>query len=775
MSASLLGNKQEVRREPNGPLWAYPVFLLGLSIFCLAIVYGPLPFTGPTGALRRVAQLREQLGDQSPDSMDEWLEAAEKSAALAPRPDIQVKARLLLAEGWLLRVSVLSTEEAARRIRLVQEELLALGEPENTGDRDRKSYLLARSKFMAGEDIPGAIEALKTISESSDLGAEALVLLGKCYLASQPQNVKAALAANDRLRALGTLTDGQRAQAQLSAGELYLAMQQPEEARRVLDKVGGRAPADIRAKAGMMLAQSYQEQGLWSQATEAWMGLLESKTITDPQALAKAWFSLGVCHQKSDQPTQAVEALEKVLEYPAGDSTRQAQLLLGQYTASDPDRARSLAHFLAALDGIKSPAQWRSREVDLARARLVVETTLENWMRGPDFESAKKLAELNLGIAEPSRGTVLVAQVLESQARALLEPESWAKAGGKEKALALSRGLFLQAARANTQVAENLPNDAQQAAHLWLAARQCREAQDHAQAVNLLTRFLLAAPNSEKSGEAWYRMGESLAALKRNADSLAAYKECIKFLTPFSYRARYQIGADAMLKGNLDQAAETLEHNLQVLRLSPDPEAQEMSLYALGSLYFQRRDWKMVMRRLEEALERYPKNPQNLKARLWLADAYRQLALQEHQNSLSGEQITTETRAHFQAEHRRWLERAVVTYTDVRLALELPDASSLLTQDELDSVGLLLADTWFQLGRYGEALALYEEQVGKLAGRNGQLVALGGTIRCNSSLGRYDKLAPAMEQIRLALPRLDEKTRKEWESWINTASRSTRG
>jgi hypothetical protein len=52
------------------------------------------------------------------------------------------------------------------------------------------------------------------------------------------------------------------------------------------------------------------------------------------------------------------------------------------------------------------------------------------------------------------------------------------------------------------------------------------------------------------------------------------------------------------------------------------------------------------------------------------------------------------------------------------------------------------------------------------------LVALGGTIRCNSSLGRFDKLAPALEQIRLALPRLDEKTRKEWEAWINTASKS---
>ncbi len=775
MSAKPPGNKPVERHEPNGPLWAYPLFLLGLAVFILSIVYGPLPFTGPTGALRRVALLREQLETISPDAMEEWLEAAEKSAALAPRADIQIKARLLLAEGWLQRIPALPADEAARRMRLVQQDLASLDGQENGPDGERIAFLLARSKFIAGEDIPGAIEKLGGVSESSEVGAEALVLLSQCHLASKPPNVKGALAANERLRALGNLTDQQRAQAQLSAGELYLAMHQPEEARRVLDKVGGRAPAEIRARAGMMLAQSYQEQGLWSQATEAWQGLLESGTIQDPQSAAQAWFLLGLCHQKSDQPTQAVEALEKVLEYPPGDSTRQAQILLGQYTATEQDRTRSMAHFQAALDGIQSPAQWRGKDVDLAKVRSVVESTLEVWMRGPRFDAAKSLAELNLGIADPSRGTVLLAQVLESQARALREPEAWEKAGGKEKALAQSKNLFLEAARANTQVAETLTEPGQQAAHLWLAARQCQEAQDHAQTVDLLTRFLRAAPNSDKSGEAWYRLGESLAALKRNADSLSAYRECIKFITPFSYRARYQIGADAMLKGNLDVAAETLEHNLQVLRLDPDPEAQELSLYALGSLYFQRRDWKMVMRRLEEALERYPRNPQNLKARLWLADSYRQLAFQEHQNSLSGEQITSETRAHFQAEHRRWLERAVVTYTDVRLALEMPESTSLLTRDEFDSVGLLLADTWFQLGRYEDALQLYEEQVGKLAGRNGQLVALGGTIRCNSSLRRYEKMAPALEQIRLALPKLDDKTRKEWESWINTASRTPRG
>lgn len=757
-------------REPDGPLWAYPVFLLGLGVFILALIYGPLPFTGPTGALRRIATLREKLEATQAADLADWLEEAEKIAALAPRQDIQVKAKLLLAEGWLRRATVLPADEAAQRIKVTQEELGALGIPRDQADAERKNYLLALAKYQTGEDMPGAIRELTAVPEDSSVAAESLDLLVKCYLKLPIPDPQGALVANERLRSLGMLTDEQRGQAQLSAGELLLKLQKPEEARRVLDKVGSRVSSSVRNRAGILLAQSFQDQGMWTQAAEAWQNLLDSETSTDAQMLSTAWLSLGICHQKSEQPIQAGEAFEKVLEFPPNDSSPQAHLLLGQQFANEKDAARSLAHFQAALGSIKTPNQWHFKVVDLARARLMVESTVDQWLRAKNLVPAMKLAELNMAIAEPSRGTFLLAQVLESQARAFREPGAWEREGGKEKALAQSRKLFMDAAKANLQVAETLTDQTQQAAHLWLAAKQCQEGMDHNQTVELLTRFLRAAPNTDKSGEAWYLMGESLAALNRNADSLAAYRECIKFLTPFSYRARYRIGADAMLKGNLDVAAETLEHNLQMLRLDPDPEAQELSLYTLGWLYFQRKDWKMVMRRLEEALERYPKNSQHLKARMRLADAYRNLAFQEHQNSLSGEQITAETRAHFQAEHKRWLERAVATYTDIRLALEIPQMKELLDQEELDLVGPMLADTWFNLGRYSEALRLYEEQVIKLEGRKEQLVALGGSIRCYTSMGKMDQVKETLERIRKGLPLLDEKTRKDWEAWVNAAA-----
>jgi tetratricopeptide (TPR) repeat protein len=252
---------------------------------------------------------------------------------------------------------------------------------------------------------------------------------------------------------------------------------------------------------------------------------------------------------------------------------------------------------------------------------------------------------------------------------------------------------------------------------------------------------------------------------------LEAYRNSINFITPYAYRARYRLAADAMAKGDLDAASDALEQNIQLLRLEPDPEAQQLSLYALGSLLHQRRNWSMCVRRLEEALERYPVNAQAGRARLLLADAYRRLAGQEHQNFLTGEKITSETRDHFQAEHRRWLERAVATYRELLLAIELEAVGTPLTEGEKDQVFFLLADSLFNLGRYDEALHQYQNAQTRLTEPSQKLIALGGTVRCHAALNQTTIMMTRLQEIRQLLVNQDEKTRKEWESWIDLASR----
>ena len=51
------------------------------------------------------------------------------------------------------------------------------------------------------------------------------------------------------------------------------------------------------------------------------------------------------------------------------------------------------------------------------------------------------------------------------------------------------------------------------------------------------------------------------------------------------------------------------------------------------------------------------------------------------------------------------------------------------------------------------------------------LIALGGTVRCHAALNQTTIMMTRLQEIRQLLINQDEKTRKEWESWIDLASR----
>src|SRR5262249_50369246 len=152
-----------------------------------------------------------------------------------------------------------------------------------------------------------------------------------------------------------------------------------------------------------------------------------------------------------------------------------------------------------------------------------------------------------------------------------------------------------------------------------------------------------------------------------------------------------------------------LEQNLKLLRFDRgDVETQEKTLFALGKLFFQRRNYRMAATRLEEVLGRVQSGAEALRARLLLGASYRQLASQEKQDELrDAEPSNPETRKFYQAEHRRWLQKAAMEYREVRLALEQPEGRGLLTPREEARVPFLEAECWFDHGgenhRYEEA------------------------------------------------------------------------
>jgi tetratricopeptide (TPR) repeat protein len=399
-----------------------------------------------------------------------------------------------------------------------------------------------------------------------------------------------------------------------------------------------------------------------------------------------------------------------------------------------------------------------------------LEKIITLWAQSGRFEAALTLNDSIAVLGGPAANRARRAELLEAEARNLRDKAGKPESSSEEN-LKRARERFLEAAACHASVADLLRDPDLQADQVWQAARLASEAARPAEIADYYTRFIRLERRTERMGEAWYRLGEALREQDKKPASLEAYRNSINFITPYAYRARYRLAADAMAKGDLDAASDALEQNIQLLRLEPDPEAQQLSLYALGSLLHQRRNWSMCVRRLEEALERYPVNAQAGRARLLLADAYRRLAGQEHQNFLTGEKITSETRDHFQAEHRRWLERAVATYRELLLAIELEAVGTPLTEGEKDQVFFLLADSLFNLGRYDEALHQYQNAQTRLTEPSQKLIALGGTVRCHAALNQTTIMMTRLQEIRQLLVNQDEKTRKEWESWIDLASR----
>ena len=90
--------------------------------------------------------------------------------------------------------------------------------------------------------------------------------------------------------------------------------------------------------------------------------------------------------------------------------------------------------------------------------------------------------------------------------------------------------------------------------YLWHSARCSWEARDLEQASARLEAVLKIEPTDDerkqdwyvqREGEANYLLGEVRRARNDTEGAASAYRECIKYTTPFAYRARYRLALAA--------------------------------------------------------------------------------------------------------------------------------------------------------------------------------------------------------------------------------------
>lgn len=799
---------------PLRQLWQVPTFLLGLLALAAVCLARP-PWHGPraTCGVPAFAPLRELLKQPDFDRDRALVLGAEAVRDAGPTPRAAAEAHFLLGSVYAAlaeRAGAGPGGDPWREARTHLEQAKALGVPED--DRTRLDYRLGKAWAHTGEPPQKVIAALAPAAEEGpedDLDAvRGYGLLAEAYLKLPRPDLEAALAATEKQIGRPITNDDLLAPARLRRGELLLSLGRPDEAAGALKNVGAKAPPAVAAQARRLRVRILEEQEQWAEAAAVWREVLDDAQAP-PRDREVVLYHFGLCLRNGDRKDEALRAWEECLRRdPAGEEGPAAALGVAELRLREPQVEPALTAFERAVRDVKGPGDWHNALVTVERAREAFEAGCRAARSAGAFEASARLARLYERLAPPGRAQELLAEAADAWAGAAREKARRASGDEARKLYGEAEDLLRQAAAAYEQAADAQKDPAEQAERLWSAANRFLEGRDADRAAAAFERFLKVAQQPDllaaerfnaRLSEAWYK----LALARRDAGSenaaRAAFAQAAgrsKWSSRYVYRARYELAYSKRTYDSrtnswawTDDAENELEANLRLLREARDDrddEAREKTLYALGDLYFERREQNGLISKaintLEEALHDFPGNSGAVYARYQLAESYRLRADQRSRNfedvglgplaRLGNEQKVMEDR-----------EKAIATYQELSRGLEARTSRDESEERLLAYALEAAADLRFLAGGYAKAGEMYEAFAERYKGRPEEhATAVADVLRAYWHAAKYpapgddaakvrlygQKAQRALEEIRAALPKLEPKKRAEFERWLKS-------
>ena len=755
-------------QKPRKKSWQVPVFVIGCLIFLVAIWFR---FSKPatlSEALSKKLSSAIELTSKN-DFKPAESQLREVLGASNQLPEISSRTRFHLARLLLEKPDILEKPDSL----LEPTKFLESFDPSYLNEKELKEYTIVRAKLdiLGNKNISIAIDALEKALATLEDSTEALEWIARGALKLPEPDLPRALKANEEYRNIPLLPEEKRVPAQLLGGEILMRLQRHEEARKVLENIHSDTRPELELRAKVLLAESYEKEKHWLEAVQVWKQILE--TPADILAdMGKPLYHLALCLAKIELPREA-EQYWKECEIKSQSDEKNAASMQLALLYLDQKSLTNLANQLGVISrNLASSKDWKNSYFTLENLQELFVKAEKFALNEEDFDIALKINESSQRVLTSysslsNRSVILncMGKKWASDAKNISDP---IKIKGLNSRAEKS---FKDAASLRMKAAAEADTPANKSEQLWLAAGEFQLSKDSAKSMEALVQFINHSGQDSRVGQAWYLLGDAQRELGKPEAAKESYLQAMKHRGPYAYRSRYQIALLMMEKNEFDQAADILEQNLQLLRFDPDQESQERSLFALGSLFFQRKNYRMVVRRYEEALEKYGQNQQAIRARLQLGESYRQLANQEQQNLILNEKTTSETKTHYQNEHRKWLNKASETYQELEQVADSPIGLTQLSEEERKLIPLLAAECKFNLGNYESALIIYTRQFQKTKGSKESLHALGGMIRCHSVLGQQELVQNRLVELRSQLSNMDEGTKKEWEPWLAVASK----
>jgi tetratricopeptide (TPR) repeat protein len=760
-------------------LWQWPLLLISLGCFAVAAIL----FIHPTHTITfedRISVARNYLAQNRPDAALEQLNRMLQKQTLAPIQEGVV--HLILGEALEAdqKQQKLSIPENYRRI--IEQTQLALTQGATA---DAAVHRRLADSFAALDDTAAAIDHYRTVimldpERALDVRRKMIELL------VEDQQTDPARQAVDEYLDQKELTAAERSWALTQKANLLIEQRQFDAARKLLaDALRLSSDPTEQGQLNYQLGYCAFREGDEA-AAERFLRLARDQMKPSHPMDGDAAYFLGRIYQDRNDP-QTANSMYEVTLISHPDSKQAPLALLGRGTCrimlNQLDEGLTDLHDLTAE--ISRKASRQSLRSAAIKGLREAEDALDN---EDNFQAELEVIgyEEQLETPLPADFFARLGEAYENRAGQLDEakpigPAEQARQAQEIRDFRVRAGdAYVAESRALTLVDDKGYGDA-----LWHGIDLYDAAGDMQRVIAALEIFAAERPSDKLAPDALLRLGRAYQAIGMFDKAVAVFQRN-QFLYPNSLAASKSavpLAEAYMARGTTDypKAERVLLGVIEDNDLV-DPGAEEFhqSLLELAKLYYHTQRYEEAIARLEEMVQRYPTDQQLPQLTFLMADSYRQSASLLN-SGVASTAAPAEAVAEALTAKRQRLTQAEQLYDRV---LDLYGTTP--PQTEVDKLYQKLstffrADCTYDLGKYEDALKLYDQAAFRYQDDPSALAAYVQIVNCYCALGEFAEARTANERAKWILRRMPADAFKDgnlsmpkeyWDEWLKWASQT---
>lgn len=661
--------------------------------------------------------------------------------------------------------------------------------------------------------LDDALPLLKEAFESYPPGKmESGLLLADTHLMTHTRSsAQQALKINTQVVELAEISPDDRDRALLQRARILLALGQRDEAEATLAKVSKQT---LNKAGGMLLqAQVLMRENRFREALKLLEPISRDKD-TQHNYAAQASLLIAVCAERLGEYENAITYYKRTAErFDKSHEALAARLGAAETLLKMGRNEEALENFAAVLKGVQNPQQFRNHWMTLRKLREAVMDAWNSWVDKHCYVEATSLAELMAPAIPREEASELVARAAHRWAEHLEAETLKLPIGRHPERHAELQARWRRCGRAYADLAGTRQTEASRLAALWTAADASIKGHDYASAAERYTE-LINLHDPSIVPQALVQRAQAYFNLDHLNEARADLNQLLKnhATDASSFQARYLLGQCQMEENQIPAAEKIWKTLLESPELSPAALEWRKSLLSLGKLHFYAGDAKLLnasnaleaagsdksaVARAKEQLqfaytqfeeanselaeycERYPDTAETLEARYLLAKSLQKSSRQYQDRLRSAE--TDNTRTELRSRLKERLEQAVVEFQTVQRELQNQESQQRI--DPLGSVMLQncyfdIAEAYFALGRYENAISAYSRAAGRMQQRPEALLAYVQIANCYDRLKKQSEAMSTLAQAKILLEQLPDHefqvsnsrlSKPEWQRWLEWA------